>query len=77
MSVWNIRSNDIIPDATGKAQGRQTRRHFLSFSAPVVFLLAGALSACGKKGDLEAPPPAAEASGTSEGSTGSAEEGTE
>lgn len=66
MSAWYVRSDEMNADVAGNAQRHQTRRHVLSFSAPVAFFLVGALSACGKRGELEAPPLTAETVGGEE-----------
>ncbi len=53
--VSSVESND---DVAGSTMQRLSRRCALSISIPV--LLAGTLSACGKRGALEAPRPASD-----------------
>jgi predicted small lipoprotein YifL len=71
MSVRNNKPDELFADAAVTISGGRTRRRFLGASTPLLALVGGALSACGKKGDLQPPPPAAPAS------TGSTEDDTQ
>jgi len=56
-----VASGELIEGVAGSAMQRLGRRHALAIS--MMSLLAGALTACGKKGALEAPPPVSETIG--------------
>jgi predicted small lipoprotein YifL len=58
MSVCINDSDSLDVEAPEGAGSVRTRRRFLAVSIPLTGLVGGALAACGKKGDLEAPLPA-------------------
>ena len=58
MAAGYVGSGDLMVDAENRAWRHRVTRGVLSIS--FAFLLIGALSACGKRGELQAPPSSAE-----------------